>query len=376
MEKKQLWLDISDLQDKEGQKLLNYAVNVGYNGVLINEKQLSLMEKVSRNIITMIKINKENKERLKKYTRENSDRRILGLIDGNDEKLIDDVGTIEKGIFITIDDKKSMERAIELSPSYKTIVIQFQSVTNIPLELILAYSQEYKNTICKIISNSEDGWIATMTMEMGSQAVLIKTSDIEELNQLKKKIDNLINMTMEIEELKVEEIKHIGMGDRVCIDTISKLDNDEGMILGSTSSGGILVSSENHYLPYMDLRPFRVNAGAIHSYILCPDNKYRYLSELQSGDEVMVINSKGRARAVSVGRIKMEKRPMLLIKTISKNGKPTNVIVQDDWHIRIISSKGEVKNSVLLTKGDVVLGCMMKEGRHLGVAIDETIIEK
>ena len=40
---------------------------------------------------------------------------------------------------------------------------------------------------------------------------------------------------------------------------------DEGMIVGSTSAGGIFVCIETHNLPYMELRSFLVNAGA---YIL------------------------------------------------------------------------------------------------------------
>lgn len=59
---------------------------------------------------------------------------------------------------------------------------------------------------------------------------------------------------------KVTDVTHVGMGKRVCIDTVDCLKQNEGMLVGSKSCGGVLVSSETHYLPYMDLRPFRVNA--------------------------------------------------------------------------------------------------------------------
>ncbi len=39
------------------------------------------------------------------------------------------------------------------------------------------------------------------------------------------------------------------------------------MIIGSTGWGGIFVCSGTHYLPHMNLREFRVNIGAVHSYI-------------------------------------------------------------------------------------------------------------
>ncbi len=374
--KNELWVDITGINEKKAVELLNYALNIGYSGVLLDFNQIVLTEKIPRNIKIFIKASNENKDLLKKYIAEHKDQRIIPLLCDFDKKSSSAWDDTELGIFISINDKESMDKAIELSKNYNTIIIQFESVTNIPLELILAYSQQYNNTICKLINNSEDGWVASMTMEMGSQAVLMKNNNIEELNKLKNKVESLSLNNIDIEELKVVGIQHVGMGDRVCVDTISKLDDDEGMIIGSTSSGGILVSSENHFLPYMDLRPFRVNAGAIHSYILCPDNTTKYLSELKAGDDVLAVNSAGRIRAVSVGRIKMEKRPMLLIKCESPKGETVNVIVQDDWHIRILSSKGTVKNSVLLKPNDVVLGYTMKKGRHLGVAIEETILEK
>jgi 3-dehydroquinate synthase II/3-amino-4-hydroxybenzoic acid synthase len=373
---KELWVDVTGLSESKATEIISFALNIGYCGIHIDFNQLGITKKIPRNIKLLVKANNENKDSFKKYIVENKDQKIIPLLSGFDKKLNSAFEATELGIFISINDKESMEKAIELSKEYKTIVIQFESETNIPLELILAYSQQYHNKICKLINNSDDGWIATMTMEMGSHAVLIKNNNVEELIKLKNKISSLSQNNINLEEFKVVEIEHIGMGDRVCVDTICKLDADEGMILCSTSSGGILVSSENHYLPYMDLRPFRVNAGAIHSYILCPDNRTKYLSELKAGDEVLAVNSSGRTRPVSVGRIKMEKRPMLLIKCKSAAGDEVNVIVQDDWHIRILSSKGTVKNSVLLKPNDTVLGYTMKKGRHLGVAIDETIIER
>lgn len=374
--KKELWLDIKGIAEGMVLDIVTYAIEKGFNGVCLDVKQLTIADKLPQNIKLLVRVNNDNRKIVEKYVSEHPDRRVVVLFDGYDENLSRYFQKAEQGIYIEVNDGASMEKAIDLSKNYKTIVIQFDSVTNIPLELILAYSQKYNNTICKVIENSEDGWVAMMTMEMGSQAILMKYSNKEEISKLRNSLDSLNDQNINVEELKVVSTKHVGMGDRVCIDTISKLDDDEGMILGSTSSGGILVSSENHYLPYMDLRPFRVNAGAIHSYVLCPNNKTKYLSELRTGDEVLAINSKGRVRAVSVGRIKMEKRPMLLIKAKSAKNKEVSVIVQDDWHIRILSSKGTVKNSVLLKEGETILGYTMEEGRHLGVAINETIIEQ
>lgn len=97
---------------------------------------------------------------------------------------------------------------------------------------------------------------------------------------------------------------------------------------------------------------------------------------MKAGDKLLAVDSEGNTRVVAVGRVKMERRPLLLIKVTDSSNKEINVIVQDDWHIRIISENGKVKNSTLLKEGDIVLGYTMKAGRHLGVQINETIVEK
>ncbi len=67
----------------------------------------------------------------------------------------------------------------------------------------------------------------------------------------------------------------VGMGDRVCVDTCSLLGEDEGLLVGSAGQGLFLVLSEAAHSDYIESRPFRVNAGPVHSYCLCPGGKTR-----------------------------------------------------------------------------------------------------
>ena len=76
------------------------------------------------------------------------------------------------------------------------------------------------------------------------------------------------------------------MGDRVCVDTCTQMEPGQGMLVGNTTEGFLLVHSESIENPYVAARPFRVNAGAVHAYALCPGGRTRYLSELKAGDEV------------------------------------------------------------------------------------------
>ena len=84
------------------------------------------------------------------------------------------------------------------------------------------------------------------------------------------------------------------MGDRVCVDTCTQMEPGQGMLVGNTTEGFLLVHSESIENPYVAARPFRVNAGAVHAYALCPGGRTRYLSELKAGDEVLIVDHAGR----------------------------------------------------------------------------------
>ena len=59
---------------------------------------------------------------------------------------------------------------------------------------------------------------------------------------------------------------------------------------------------------------FRVNAGAVHAYVTLPDDKTVYLGELRQGQEVLIVDSEGNSATTTLGRVKIEVRPMLLIE--------------------------------------------------------------
>jgi 3-amino-4-hydroxybenzoic acid synthase len=61
------------------------------------------------------------------------------------------------------------------------------------------------------------------------------------------------------------------------------------------SSGGILVCAEVPFLPYMNLRPFRVDADGIHMYAWAPNGRTLYLGDLGAGQTVLAVHTCGRA---------------------------------------------------------------------------------
>jgi 3-dehydroquinate synthase II len=146
------------------------------------------------------------------------------------------------------------------------------------------------------------------------------------------------------------------------------------MMVGSQSSGLMLVEGEVHSNPHVEPRPFRVNAGPVSSYVLTP-GRTRYLSELKTGDEIVIVDRLGRVRQVHVGRVKIERRPMVLIET-QVGGRPFSFIVQNAETVRLVSDAGSRSVSELKA-GDEVLMRVEQGGRHFGTLVaDEMVIEK
>lgn len=52
----------------------------------------------------------------------------------------------------------------------------------------------------------------------------------------------------------------------------------------------------------------------MHAYVAVPGGRTCYLSELKSGKEVIVVDQQGRQRIATVGRVKIESRPLILVE--------------------------------------------------------------
>jgi 3-amino-4-hydroxybenzoic acid synthase len=278
-------------------------------------------------------------------------------------------------IFLAVEDRAALESSWQEAVNYDFAVVDFDLPTNIPLELIMARLQNNKVLILRKAETFVDMEVAFGVLERGSDGILFSGMEIAEIQQVIKYLNTRDQKRIELNPLKVTQVSHIGMGARACIDTTSLMTQEEGMLIGSTSGGGILVCSETHYLPYMNLRPFRVNAGAVHSYVWMPNNTAEYVTDLSAGSKVLCVDYHGNTREISVGRTKIEIRPLLLIKG-EANDRELNVIVQDDWHIRLMGSDGKPRNATKIKVGDELLAYLSNPGRHVGIAVNETIIEK
>jgi 3-dehydroquinate synthase II len=275
---------------------------------------------------------------------------------------------------IIIQGKKDEETAIEAAElDFNYVIVSTPDWKIIPLENLIAKTRG-KTKLLAEVSSAKEAKIALETLELGSDGVVLKTASLEELEQTtefaKKKTDML-----ELVAVDVIDVKEIGTGARACVDTCELMKPGEGMLLGCQSSGLFLVQAEVHESPYVETRPFRVNAGPLSLYALTSPTRTRYLSELKSGEEVLVVDRDGNVRLTNVARAKIEWRPMLLIEA-EYRGKILKLIAQNAETIRVVTPKGS-KAVTELKKGDKIMARVEEGGRHFGTLVkEEAVIER
>jgi 3-amino-4-hydroxybenzoic acid synthase len=293
-----------------------------------------------------------------------------------DHRLAERPDTAQTGVFIEISDEDTLHAACQVASESSWTLAQFrQDPSKIPLEILLAAADRSPGKLVTVVEDVTDATITLGVLQRGPEGVLLRPKHIGEAIELVRACHGG-DTELGLQQLEVIRLAHLGLGDRVCIDTCSYMGQDEGILVGSYAAGMILVSAETHPLPYMATRPFRVNAGALHSYALTPGNRTRYLSELRGGSEILTVTNEGRARRAIVGRIKMETRPLLQIQARSESGTMIELIAQDDWHVRALDTGGKVRNITELEPGDTVLGLTLTDQRHVGYPIREFLHEQ
>ena len=292
----------------------------------------------------------------------------LGIIDtvseDGDIKLNQDV------VYFHVQSGDDEEEIVKLSQT-KQVILELPDWTIIPIENLIAKNAQ--NIIVQT-HTLQDAETAFGILEKGVNHILYVPKDASDLktalSKLKSKPDHI-----ELSTAEIKEIKPIGMGDRVCVDTCTEMKTGEGMLVGNASAALLLVHAESVSNPYVSPRPFRVNAGPVHAYTRVPGGGTRYLSELEAGDPVLIVNYKGEATEAIVGRIKIEKRPLMLIRATVDNREITT-IVQNAETIRLTTPHGDPVSVTVLKPGDHVLAATEASGRHFGMKIDEKISEK
>jgi len=296
---------------------------------------------------------------------------IFHMITAEGNRFVLDKREIARGI--KIKGKQDEKKAVELAKHSETVIIETSDWRVIPLENLIVQFAKTASKLFVRAESVEDAKLFLETMEKGADGIVFSPAAPEDIARIAKAIEKGQCDVQLIDGL-VTKVMRLGLGDRVCVDTCSMLNHGEGMLVGNSAAGMFLINAETHESEYVASRPFRVNAGAVHGYTLLPDGTTKYLGELQAGDEVMVVDSEGCAKTAVVGRIKIERRPLLLIEAKAE-GKFYTTMVQNAETIRLVSGGKSISVADLQVGNRVTLR-LETGGRHFGSPVKETIREK
>ena len=255
------------------------------------------------------------------------------------------------------------------------VIIDLDDWRIIPLENVIASLQNTGAEIFAVAKSIEEVETLFTVLELGVDGVLMSTNSEEEIVRAR----NIIKKSsFQIKIAEIREVQEVGMGERVCIDTVSMLAEGEGMLVGNKSNFLFLIHNESIGSSFTSPRPFRVNAGAVHCYTITPDGTTKYLSELESGSQVLIVNTKGEARMVGVGRAKIESRPLRLFRAVINDDEMGTIIVQNAETIRFLNERGQILPVTHARRGDKILVFSIPSvGRHFGMEVsNEYILEK
>ncbi len=260
------------------------------------------------------------------------------------------------------------DEAVRLLQSGRQVVLR-QGWEIIPVENILAQT----DNLAVEVGSLDEARLAAGILERGVSSVVVLPEAIAELPAIFAAMRSP-NQNLPLVKAKVKDVRPAGLGHRVCVDTLSVLKRGQGMLVGDSSSFTFLVHAETEHNEYVASRPFRVNAGGVHAYAMLPGDRTSYLQEISAGDLVLIVDWQGNLSTATVGRAKVEVRPMLQI-VAEVQGKEGSVFLQNAETIRLVSPEGTPVSVVQIKAGDEVMVHLDNAGRHFGMRIEETIEE-
>jgi len=291
------------------------------------------------------------------------------------------------GAYSHIEDNNGQDEAKALIGSVSWLLVSFSDWSMIPIENLIAAAEGTPTRIAALLTEPHQIQGAAFALEQGVDAVVVdsqpamveaaliaKTLRFERQEHFEPDRESTQELSLSL--LEITGVEEGGVGDRYCIDFTSLLDKGEGMLIGSNATSFMLVHGETISSDFVPVRPFRVNAGTPQSYTFMADGTTKYISELSSGDTVSVVNETGTSRSLTIGRIKIERRPMLLFRWVDENHKEGHMFLQQAETVRAVGANGNPMSVTTLKIGDQILGCVDNGARHIGAAISSTVNER
>jgi len=257
------------------------------------------------------------------------------------------------------------------------IVARSEDWKVIPAEHLVAAIPKNSGTKILMKTNEpEEAKAFLYALELGVDGVYVEKSDkLREICSILEPVPGVI----ELVDAKVKGVEAgTILGARVCVDFTDYLYPGEGILVGSSSNFLLLPHAETFKNPWVEPRPFRVNAGDIHTYVSAGHQKTKYLSEIEGGDVLPVVNYKGETRLMQIGRVKIEKR--LLIKIMAEyDGIVGHTFLQYAETVGLVSSDGSVLPTTKIKPGKLVKAYVRREAgeMHIGTFVPKGfLVEK
>lgn len=349
-----IWIDLTHIKDKdERRKVATTALEQGFSHVLVDAATQKETEELGRFRTLLV-----------------GDDDAPGRTIHADDDLI--------GRWITIHDAQDETAAAALAGKLDHVVVSATDWKIIPLENLIADLQPSRTHLLAQVSDAREAALMLNTLEVGTDGVVLSPKDGDDVRDLARLLEEMIEARSDLVAAEITRVEDAGRGERVCIDTCSLLAPGEGMLIGGSSKGLFLLHSESLESPYVNARPFRVNAGAVYAYVLGSGGRTHYLSEVHAGLALVAIDHQGNTRTVTVGRAKVETRPLTLVEARPIDGPDAqrySVVVQNAETIRFVTPDGGALSVAQAKPGDRVLLHLSSAARHFGRPIQERIVE-
>lgn len=276
------------------------------------------------------------------------------------------------GEFVRLRGRSDEQHVRDLKGKRDLVIVEATDWKVIPLENLIA-ALAGKTKLYALAHTPQEAELFLTTLERGVDGVVIRPRSTAVLRAYRKLLGLQGEAKVELVSATITRVEPVGLGERVCVDTTNLFEPGEGILVGSSSQGFFLVAAECFETEFVAARPFRVNAGAVHSYVYVGE-KTRYLSEVRAGQRLVAVKPNGLQRPVTVGRAKIETRPLLLVEA-EHGGRKYNIILQNAETIRLTTPRGAVKSLARLKTGDHVLLHPETGARHFGMKVEESIRE-
>lgn len=297
------------------------------------------------------------------------------------------------GAHVLIKDGTTQNLGIAHIGTVDWILVECETWSMIPLENLIAHRGGSHTKIAAIINTPLEAQGAGFALKQGVDALVVPSEPAMmeaalsvkaqrlELMEENLAVDPIAMDDLNLIALTVKSVEQAGLGDRYCLDFLSSFSLGEGILVGSSARTLFLVHSETIPSTFVPTRPFRVNAGAPHAYVMMGDGSTKYMAELEPGDSLLAVSISGSTRNVVLGRIKIEQRPMVKIvgenaSKVQQNDNTCHIFIQQAETVRLLSEQSVAIAVTELHPGQLVLGWEGHGARHVGVPIQGGIEER